>query len=233
MVVSARTPKTRAVPGPRFRRGRGLLPAPAAGAGAWRPAPALYRGRGLKFLFCTHKNEIFSASKILKTAKKALKIEPKVKKHIVSKKLMKILIKYVNFEKSAKNCVIFKNFQAPANNPEIPGAGACPGASAPGPGPGTALPKTHPCASLLPSLVDPSGGSRGGGGEGRPPPPRNFFTVQNRAQFWPRPGFFFSKKIFCPGAENLIFFLPNSAPAKFISAPVFLPERFFCLPSIQ
>ena len=55
----------------------------SAGAGAWRSAPALYRGRGLKFLFCTHKNEIFSASKILKTAKKALKIEPKVKKHIV------------------------------------------------------------------------------------------------------------------------------------------------------
>ena len=50
---------------------------------------------------------------------------------------MKIVIKYVNFEKSAKNCVIFKNLQAPARPRQIilksPG---------PGPGPGTALPMT-------------------------------------------------------------------------------------------
>ena len=68
------------MPGPRFRRGRDPLQTAGSGAGAWKAAPALYRGRGLKFLFCTPENENFSASKSLKNTKIASKFEPKVKK---------------------------------------------------------------------------------------------------------------------------------------------------------
>ena len=74
---------TRAVPGPRFRRGRD--PFQTAGAGAWKAAPALCRG--LQFLFYTTENEIFSASKSLKNTKIASKFEPKEKKHKIELKI--------------------------------------------------------------------------------------------------------------------------------------------------
>ena len=125
----------RAVPEPPFRRGRD----PFRIAGAWKAAPALYRGRGLKFLFYTPENENFSASKSLKNTKIASKFEPKVKEAQNWVKNWWFFVKYANFLKNQQMFCHFQNFTGPGKGPGIWGQNPGAGATAPGPGYGTAL----------------------------------------------------------------------------------------------